>query len=147
MDIRKLEAGQVDLLREGLLDLARHHNSIPSPFAGVYPTIPVEETLEEIAKQVAEGRAQVEAIFEGDRMVGFYKVVATRTLGTVDLLFVFEDCRGKGYGGRLLERALVWLRERGVNLIDIRVVDGNPAQRLYEKFGFRTRSTILSRQP
>jgi len=147
MDIRLLEVGEVGLLRDELMALAQYHNAIPSTFTGVYPTVPVDETLEEISQQVTEGRAQVEAMFEGDMLIGFCKASASRTLGVVGLLFVREEFRGKGYGRRLMEGALSYLRGRGVDLIDLRMVAGNPAQALYEKYGFQVRSVIMSRKP
>jgi len=147
MDIRRLEAEEVGLLRDGLMALAQYHNAIPSTFSEVYPTVPIDEQLAETARQVSEDRAQVEAAFEGNTPVGFCKTSASRTLGVIDYLFVREEFRGKGYGGRLMEGALAYLRGRGVDLIDLRVVTGNPAQQIYEKYGFRVRSLIMSRKP
>ena len=147
MDIRRVAADEVGVLREGLAALAQYHNAIPSIFSGVYPAIPVEETLEEIARQLSEDRARAEVVYEEDRPVGFCKVSVSRTLGVIDYLFVHEECRGKGYGECLLERALTYLRERGVDLIDLRVVIGNSAQAFYEKHGFQARSLIMSRKP
>ena len=57
--------------------------------------------------------------------------------GDVEMLFVEEELRGLGWGSRLLERALGFLREQGVENIGIEVAYGNdPAIALYRRFGF-----------
>ena len=44
---------------------------------------------------------------------------------------------GQGLGTRLMEAAIQWSRDQGLEYIDLGVFDGNePAMRLYDRFGF-----------
>ncbi len=55
---------------------------------------------------------------------------------------VLDEYRGKGYAQRLIHRLLTIARERGMVRATLEVRLSNlPAQRLYEKFGFRPVST------
>lgn len=56
----------------------------------------------------------------------------------MDGIAVHLDYRGKGIGGRLLEKLAAYARENGYERIRLDVIDANPgAKRLYERAGFR----------
>ena len=54
----------------------------------------------------------------------------------IDHLAVTKDARGKGVGTMLLKWAEEIAKERNCNLLTLGVVKGNPAKRLYDRFGF-----------
>ena len=57
-------------------------------------------------------------------------------------IFVVAGFQGRGVGGLLLEHALGACARSGSQRVGLTVSDGNPAGRLYERFGFRAfRST------
>ena len=59
-------------------------------------------------------------------------------------IFVVADRQNLGLGGQLLGHAVRTCRERGHHQLGLTVSDGNPARRLYERFGFEPfRSTWL----
>jgi GNAT superfamily N-acetyltransferase len=51
-------------------------------------------------------------------------------------VYVHPDHRHAGLGRRLLEAAIAWGREQGCVQVELNVLAGNPAHRLYEKMGF-----------
>jgi ribosomal protein S18 acetylase RimI-like enzyme len=52
-------------------------------------------------------------------------------------MYVSPDYRGKGINKKLIDRLVVWSKERGVNDHYLEVYSGNsPAIRAYEKLGF-----------
>jgi GNAT superfamily N-acetyltransferase len=51
-------------------------------------------------------------------------------------VYVRPDHRHTGLGRRLLEAAIAWGREQGCVQVELNVLAGNPAHRLYEKMGF-----------
>jgi GNAT superfamily N-acetyltransferase len=51
-------------------------------------------------------------------------------------VYVRPDHRHAGLGRRLLEAAIAWGREQGCVQVELNVLAGNPAHRLYEKMGF-----------
>jgi ribosomal-protein-alanine N-acetyltransferase len=62
-----------------------------------------------------------------------------RAFGHVKDLAVHPDCRGEGWGRRLLAHALTRLAEGDATTVKLEVREGNdPARTLYENFGFQT---------
>ncbi|PLT46057.1 GNAT family N-acetyltransferase [Paenibacillus sp. FSL W8-1187] len=65
------------------------------------------------------------AVLDG-RLLGFYDIMTA------------PECRGRGYGRRLLRHLLHWGREQGAEQAYLQVVSGNKAaERLYAGLGFR----------
>ena len=54
----------------------------------------------------------------------------------ISALYVRPEQRHAGLGGSLLEAAFQWGREKGCEEVELNVLVGNPARRLYEKMGF-----------
>lgn len=52
------------------------------------------------------------------------------------LLGVIPRLRGRGYGARLLEQFLDGARSRGALRVLLEMRQGNPAERLYQRYGF-----------
>lgn len=54
----------------------------------------------------------------------------------IEMLSVSAEARGQGIGTRLLEWCEATARARHAEVLTLGVVAGNPARRLYERFGF-----------
>ncbi|KAL3900241.1 MAG: hypothetical protein SGARI_006286, partial [Bacillariaceae sp.] len=54
----------------------------------------------------------------------------------IDALSVLAETRGKGVGTKLLQWAEEVAREKGDTKLVLGVMEGNPAERLYTRFGF-----------
>ena len=78
---------------------------------------------------------------------GFAKISFCGDEGWLDYLFVLEEYRKKGYGAILMDWAMAEFERLGVRKINVKVVCGNDAVGLYEKFGFKMNSYILSARP
>ena len=57
----------------------------------------------------------------------------------IDQLMVSSTARGKGVGTKLLEWAEALARERNCTFLALEVLNGNPAKRLYERFGLEVK--------
>lgn len=57
----------------------------------------------------------------------------------IEMMAVSAETRGQGVGTRLLEWCEAVARARGARTLSLGVVAGNPARRLYERFGFVAR--------
>ena len=143
--MREIGAKEVFRLRACLEALAEHHNQVSIHFKGAYPHRPYEETLNSFSSELACGSSRIAVIEEQDTVIGFCKVDCNGADGKLDYLIVLPSCRGKGCGRQLLDWAMAAFEESGVRAIEVKVVDGNDAFSLYEKYGFRMNAHILLR--
>ena len=83
-------------------------------------------------------------IEENGEITGFCKVdLHGDGTGKLDYLVVLPQCCGRGYGKALMDWAMAVFSESGVRKIEVKVVDGNDAIHLYEKYGFRMNAHLL----
>ncbi len=144
MEIVTLGADEVWRMADCMERLAAHHNAIPAPFSGLYPVVPMSLQLEKFTHINAAGTARVPALIDGDDTPGICKTSWEASRACVDLLYVRDELRGQGWGRRLFEEQLAFLRGlEGIALIDILVVLGNDAKGFYEKYGFTVRTEML----
>ncbi len=64
--------------------------------------------------------------------------------GWVLNLAVHPGSQGRGLGRALLDRALHGTRAAGLRSLDLSVVDGGPARRMYDAAGFRVLERVLA---
>lgn len=145
MQFRVLEPEEIATLKGPLTDLEAHHNEVAETFSGVYPIMPVDETIEDAMALVRENRARVEILLDDDgNIAGFSNAQHHGENGEINWLYVRDDLRGQGWGKQLFDNALDYLRDHGVHLVDLFVVRGNPAREFYEAAGFEERVAVLS---
>ena len=80
---------------------------------------------------------------EHGRIIGFCKVDIGGEIGKLDYLVVLSEYRGKGYGKAFMEWAMKVFDEHNIRQIEVKVIDGNEAIHLYEKYGFKMNTHIL----
>jgi len=60
-----------------------------------------------------------------------------KRLGFLDMLYVRPDARGRGVAGELVREAVVQLRDRGADILELEVLASNgDARVIYERWGF-----------
>jgi len=65
------------------------------------------------------------------------RIEQDRRIAQLYQMWVAPECRGRGFGRRLMDAALAWAGGQGVQRILLGVTDGDrPARRLYESVGF-----------
>ena len=142
--MREINPNETDKLYECLEALAEHHNQVSVYFKGHYPQTPSEQKIRQFESELEEGRARI-AVAENDgKVIGFCKINTDARPGVLEYLVVLDRERGKGYGAAFMDWALNTFQTLGINDIDVKVVYDNEAIRFYEKYGFRTRSVILT---
>lgn len=142
---RLLAPEEVPFLRDCLCELANYHNQVSLHHRGAYPGRPPAQVLEEFSAAVAAGTSQI-AVLEKDRCpIGFVKADLHREAGKLDYLFIQQSFRGQGLGKVLMDWAMGAFRAAGVRRVEVKVVAGNPAIHLYEKYGFQLNAQILWR--
>lgn len=147
MQIRMIESGEMYRLTDCLAALAEHHNAVSLHFRGAYPSRPYAETLAMFSAAQMRGESQIAVVEEQNRIAGFCKLDFTAASGKIDYLVVLPEYRGKGCGKALMDWAMQAFREKGVKHIEVKVVAGNDAIRLYEKYGFQINAHLLRLDP
>lgn len=120
---------------------------------------PPGETREHYARYLRQHLAgSNSAVFvapDDGRIVAMIQVKTIKSLplhrfpqtGYISNLYVLDPFRGKGVGTQLVERAMRWLRERGVRLVSLELHVGNlAATELYRKLGFEEYTVKMSRR-
>ncbi len=145
--IRVIQENEIDLLSECLTQLAQYHNTVSTNFSGYYPRKTCEDVLAKFHEQFKAGVSCIAVVQENDNIIGFCKCDTDAELkqGKLDYLMVLSQYRGKGYGGMLMDWAMKHFSEKGIGQIEVKVVAGNEAIHLYEKFGFKVNAHILWR--
>ena len=81
---------------------------------------------------------------EGEEVIGMivanivnWKTTKADRCGILSNLFVINKLRGNGIADKLVEDALLWLKENKIYIVDIYVFPGNVgAQKFWDKLGF-----------
>ena len=143
--IRTIQQNEIASLKECLRELAKHHNAVSMNFKGHYPSKAAEEVLSNFIRQVEAGTSYIAVMEENNNVIGFCKcdVDLENRQGKLDYLVVLESHRGMGYGGVLMDWAMKLFEEKEVTKIEVKVVAGNEAIHMYEKYGFRLNAHIL----
>ena len=145
MHMLLLPAEQMERLLPCLQELAVHHNAVSRRFRGAFPTLPLDQRLAGFAADIRAGHSRVCALMDGDTVAGFCKVNIAGEQGTLHYLVLREAYRGQGWGKKLMDWAMQAFADAQVTRIEVQVVDGNPAQRLYEAYGFAVKTLNMER--
>jgi len=141
--MREITADEVEKVKDCVIALGAYHNQVSTYFKGAYPRRPYEKTLESFRQQIEDGISRIAVIELDGKAAGFCKIDRKDGQGKVDYLMVLEACRGRGFGRELMDWAMKVFAEEKISLIEVKVVEGNPAIHLYEKYGFRVNAQLM----
>ena len=143
MEIREIDAGEVNKLLDCIMQLAEYHNQVSVNFKGSFPSRPYEETIRVFTESLQNNGSYIAVVEDAEKIVGFCKVDIACKTGKLDYLVVLQEHRGKGLGKQLMDWAMDTFRKHNIKHIDVKVIDGNDAIHLYEKYGFKMNAHIL----
>jgi ribosomal protein S18 acetylase RimI-like enzyme len=134
----------IRLLWEGL----NHHNFNLSPyFKQYYVDMNFEKRKAFLLKKVvsAELRVNIAVDVISGQNVGYcVSSIDGEKTGEIESIFVASNYRGWGIGDRLMKMALTWMDEKKAVAKIVEVAVGNEqALGFYDRYGFRTRKTVL----
>ena len=145
--VRELAPDEAPRLRDCLEALAAHHNAVSLHFKGSYPGRPIDAAIAACAEGLTRGTSRAAAVEENGTVAGFCKLdLHDDGTGKLDYLVVLPQYRGRGCGRALMDWAMAAFSACGVRRVEVKVVDGNDALQLYEKYGFRMNAHILVRE-
>ena len=135
--------------KPALMDIARvSHRDTRFYYDHHFPREKCDALYARWIEKAVEGSAQAVWVAESDSRPAGYVTChadpAART-GSIGLIAVAESARGQGLGSRLTRQALGWLAAQGLQQNTVVTQGRNvPAQRLYQKHGFLTRTLQLT---
>lgn len=106
-----------------------------------------EKRMEGIIKKAERGIIKLDILFddEKNKYVGYCLSSIEDFQGEIESIFIEKEYRKYGQGGKLIESALEWFKDKNISDIKINVVYNNSdALPFYERYGFRIGNYILS---
>lgn len=127
--------------------LNNHHKSKTLFFHSKFESFTFEKRMEALLKDDIKVNIVLARNEENKINVGY--CIATKNdegIGEIQSIFIDENFRGCNVGDKLMEESLNFLERENAEKILIGVAGGNEKViSFYEKFGFRTRTTILEK--
>ncbi|MED4925655.1 GNAT family N-acetyltransferase [Anoxybacillus geothermalis] len=111
---------------------------------------PSEEKVKQLIEPLLQKGSYYLIATEDHHLMGWILIGASqdplteKIYGFIYELFVLEEFRGKGMARKLIEAGIEHLKQDGYSEIRLRVYAGNQAMKLYETFGFKQKTIIMS---
>jgi Acetyltransferases len=127
--------------------LREHHVSKSKYFSDNFLKTSFEKRMMSIAERSRTGKVNIDlAVEDGvEKAVGYcISSITSEGEAEVDSIFVLQEYRGNRIGDMLIERALEWIKSKGIEKIKITVAYGNDeVLNFYKKHGFYPRLYTL----
>lgn len=137
----------IDLIKPLWEQLNELHYEKSVNFKKRFADYKFEKRIEGIIKKAERGIIKLDILFddEKNKYVGYCLNSIEDFQGEIESIFIEKEYRKYGQGGRLMESALEWFKDKNISDIKINVVYNNSdALPFYERYGFRIGNYILS---
>ncbi len=95
-------------------------------------------------EDIPEDHIRIEIIEDRDRVIGYCISTMEKGIGEIDSLFIEKEYRKSGYGSKLVENSVSWLKTGGCERIVVPIAEGHESVfGFYQKFRFYPRMTYL----
>lgn len=111
---------------------------------------PSDQKIERLVLPLLEKGSFYLVAAEEDELLGWILLGSTkdpftdRLCGFIYELFVLEEYRGKGFSKKLMHAAIHYFKQEGYGDVRLSAWANNPAVKLYEKLGFKTKTVSMS---
>ncbi len=138
--IEKIKIGEIKALWEKLNEI---HLKDSKFFKGHYKSFTFEKRCEKF-DELDSGNIRIELIVNNNTPVGYCISTIEKNVGEIDSLFIDQEYRKYGYGGKLVENSINWLKANNCTKIMVAVAEGHESVfKFYSKYGFFPRITYL----
>ncbi len=152
--LEKARANNVNIRPACLTDIAKLceiasqcHRNTRFYFDANFPNEKCDNFYALWIERSCEDFADIVLVAELDKRITGYitcKICRDKLSGQIGLFGVAEKQRGCGVGGKLVDNALKWFHSRRIEIVTVVTQSCNvDAQRLYQRYGFVTRSVGL----
>ena len=111
---------------------------------------PTDEKIERLIQPLLEKGSFYLSATEGDNLLGWILLGSNKDQftdqvnGFIYELFILKEYRGKGFSKKLMYAAIIYFKQEGYSEIRLSARAENPAVKLYENLGFKTRTVAMS---
>lgn len=112
--------------------------------------MPTDEKIQLLVQPLLDKGCFYLAAAEGEQLLGWILLGTSKDPfteirnGFIYELFVLKEFRGKGYSKSLMEAAFTYFQQEGYTEVRLSAKADNPAVKLYENLGFKTRTVSMS---
>lgn len=149
MNISYIELGKekIDEIKPLWEELNDHHGDLSTHFSEKHEKFSFSDRKKQILKKSENGTLRIDIAKDNNtnNYVGYcISSISDELVGEVDSIYLKEKYRSSGIGKQLMNRALEWMGDEGVNDKKVVVAVGNEELlSFYEKYGFYPRHIIL----
>lgn len=110
---------------------------------------PTDEKIEQLIQPLLEKGSFYLIATKGDDLLGWILLgsnkdhLTDQINGFIYELFVLKEYRGKGFSKKLMHAAIKYFKQEGYSEIRLSAKADNPAVKLYENLGFKTRTVAM----
>lgn len=141
--IEKTQLYQIKKLWEKLNEI---HLNDSHYFKGHFKKHTFEERCEKFIN-ISDDNIRIEVIIDGNEIKGYCISTIDKGIGEIDSIFIENKYQGFGYGNKLVENSVNWLKENNSKKIVVTVAEGHEKVfDFYKRFKFFPRLTYLEMQ-
>lgn len=145
--IQPLQISDVNSLKPMIEELANFHNLLNEQFSTFYPTIDIDETIEQIRNGIENNTILVLIAHKGKNLFGFIEIAFFENMAKINRLFVNIHYRNHYIGKQLMNEAIRLIQTKSIDYIDLTVVKENQqAKNFYESFAFEERAILMTKK-
>ncbi len=141
---RRIRREEILKIKPLWLKLNDMHHRESAHFRDFYSSFTFEKRISKFGT-LPEEKLFIETVEKGNEPIGccICTIDEDRT-GEIDSLYIEEEYRNRGLGGKLTRNGIAWLRAQGCGRIAVAVSHGHESVfPFYEKYGFYPRLTSL----
>jgi diamine N-acetyltransferase len=141
--IEDVGKGSIGAIRPVWEELNRIHLRDSVNFKDHYRNFTFEKRIAAFAG-VVDGDLKLSIVCERDRVVGYCLSTIAGSQGEIDSLCLLEEARGLGFGRKLVESHVGWMKGRSCGRITVSVSHGHDSVfGFYNELGFKERLVVL----
>ena len=154
MKIREAKLEEVGQIADLWQELALHEKKIDPTYSGITKNAR-GKFLRFIKKKIKDRNSRLLVAIVDDKITWYIfgrvkerpPVSKLKRIGYISDCFVIEEFRGKGIGGKLVQRMLAWFRTKKLNHVELGVISKNKlGLTVWKNLGFKEYGKIMRKK-
>lgn len=141
--IEELSKNEINKIKHLWIKLNQIHFNDSIYFKNHYQNFTFERRCENFI-ELTDKDIKITVINDSDNIVGYCISTIKKGIGEIDSVYIDTEYRKRGYGKKLIEISVTWLKQNECRKIMVTVADGHEKVfDFYMKMGFYPRLTYL----